>query len=664
MAAFLINTAEPMVKMRVVTVRDDSERTLKTLQNIGVLDVKESEELNPVDKTAIDKAHREVNELTSYITKILSYLPEREKVTLDEEIEVIYTQPFGEITDEVKRLYNKTSRLQERIQEITEKLIHLNDISTYLEPIVENYNLSIKDLNYSGKRLISRIIVIQTDSADYLRDSLAELITENVVVKAGNETVIHAIADTKQTEKILSIISSMGGKILDIPSDDISVNEFLDKAALETTEYQQEKEKLAGELISQIDIDLKRLVLLREALTAENERLSVLEKASEAKYITVIEGWIPKNVVDETLIEIKEKVPYVFVDTREPETSEEPPTKYRNPSGFKPFQIIVNLFATPKYREWDPTPVITYSFAFFFGLMVCDVLYAIGLILLTRFLLKKFADNPESETYRQFQRLLYTCAGVALIGGLLTGQYFGNIYELFGIANLALVISVQEALQDPLTFIIIALIIGFVHINIGHIIALVKAVKDRDKGQILSKLGLAFLQLGIPGILHGILKVDIPGFTTGTYAILSYFMYAGIVIILVSSIMINKGLGAILWLFDITGLLGDVMSYARLAGVGLATFYLAFTFNLMAQLFNDMLGSAGVIGSIFGFILAVIVIVFGHTINLVLTAITGFMHSLRLCFVEFLFKFYEGGGMEYSPFRLRKRKTIPIIVKS
>jgi len=141
-------------------------------------------------------------------------------------------------------------------------------------------------------------------------------------------------------------------------------------------------------------------------------------------------------------------------------------------------------------------------------------------------------------------------------------------------------------------------------------------------------------------------------------------MYAGIVMILVSSIMINKGLGAILWLFDITGLLGDVMSYARLAGVGLATFYLAFTFNLMADLFNDMLGGTGVIGAIFGFILAVVVIVFGHTINLVLTAITGFMHSLRLCFVEFLFKFYEGGGTEYSPFRFRKRKTIPIIVKS
>src|SRR4030042_2028577 len=661
MAPFLINTAEPMVKMRIVTVRDDSERTLKALQNIGVLDVEESEELNPVDRTAIEQAHREVNELTSYVTKVLSYLPERDTVTLDEDVEVIYTQHFGEITDEVKRIYTKTSRLQERIQEISEKLLYLNEISAYLVPLVENNDLSTRDLNYSGKHLISRIIIIPTESADYLRNSLAELITENIVVTAGNDTVIHAVADTKQTEKIQSLISASGGRILDIPSDDISVKEFLDKCAREKAEYEQEKEKLTEELISQIDTDLKRLVLLREALTAENERLSVLEKASEAKYITLIEGWLPKNTVENTSVEIKEKIPYVFIDTREPQAGEEPPTKYKNPGGFKPFQIIVNLFATPRYREWDPTPVVTYSFAFFFGLMICDVLYALGLMLLGKFLLSKFVDDPSSEVFKQFQHLLYICGGVALVGGLLTGQYFGNMYEFIGIENLALVKSVQEALQDPVKFIGIALGIGFIHVNTGHIIAFVKAVKERNKGIIIGKIGLGMIQLGIPTILNSLMGLDIPGFTPAFYTILSYVLIAGIVLVVISSIMVSGGLGAILWLFDITGLLGDIMSYARLAGVGLATYYLAFTFNLMGDLFMDMLDSG--IAAVLGIILAVIIVVFGHVINLVLTAITGFMHSLRLCFVEFLFKFYEGGGTEYNPFRLRKRTTVPVLMK-
>lgn len=658
MASLLINTADPMVKMRIVTVRDDSERTLKTLQNIGVLDVEESEELSPADRTAIDKAHREVNELTSHVTKILSYLPEKDAVTIDEDIEVIYTQSFSEITDEVKQIYNKTSRLQERIQQISENLLYLNEISRYLKPLANNMSLSLRDLNYTGKHLISRIIVIPNETSDYLRNSLTDCITENIVLTEGNETFVHAVADARHTEKIQSLVSGSGGRILDIPFDDISVKDYLDKSSQEIAACDQEKTKLTEELIGQIDTDLKRLVLLREALTAENERLSVLEKAGEAKYITVIEGWVPKNNVDDALVEIKEKIPYVFVDSREPDLEEEPPTKYRNPAGFKPFQIIINLFATPKYREWDPTPVITYSFAFFFGLMVCDVLYAIGIFLLAKFLLNKFVDDPTSDSVKQFKRLLYTCCGVSLVGGLMTGQYFADILKFVNVDNIALVKPVQEALQDPVTFIIIALGIGFIHINIGHILAFIKGIKERDKGTITSKIGIFLIQLGIPSILNAIMGVDIPGFTPVIYSILTYVMLAGIVVVVLGNIITSGGLGSILWLFDVTGILGDVMSYTRLAGVGLATFYLASTFNLMADIFVDMMGDG--IGMVFGVILAVIIVVFGHVINLVLTAISGFMHSLRLCFVEFLFKFYEGGGTEYSPFKLRKRSVVPI----
>jgi V/A-type H+-transporting ATPase subunit I len=293
--------------------------------------------------------------------------------------------------------------------------------------------------------------------------------------------------------------------------------------------------------------------------------------------------------------------------------------------------------------------------------MICDVLYAIGLMLLGRFLLKKFVDDPTTENFKMFQRLLYISGGVAIVGGLLTGQYFGNIFDFVGLTNLALVQGVKEVLQDPISFIGIALAIGFIHVNIGHILAFAKAIKQRDKGTMIGKVGLCLLQFGVPTILNSMMGMDIPGFTPEIYSILTYFMLAGIVLIVISSLIVSGGLGAIMWLFDITGILGDVMSYARLAGVGLATYYLAFTFNEMANIFIEMMGGGFAI--IFGIILAVVIVVFGHIINLVLTAITGFMHSLRLCFVEFLFKFYEGGGTEYSPFKLRKRAVVPLTTK-
>lgn len=652
-----------MTRLKVVTVKDDTEKTLKLLQKTGVLHAEESSELQPVDRTALEQEHREISELYNHITKILSHLHRNDSVTLEEDVEVIYTRPFSEIRDEIKTIYNRTNRLQEKIEAVDIEYTVLKNLNKYLRPLVTGEEVNIKELNYTGKYLISRVVVVSNEAFQDLRTSLKDNITENVVAKVENETVLHLVAHARYREKIESAVQNSSGMVLNIPGEDTALSNFLDNSSKKMGKLDEEKNKLIEELDHVIGDDLKKLVLLREALEAENDKLTILEKAAEAKYVNLIEGWIPDNTVEATTSQIKETIDYAFIDTRKPEPGEEPPTKYRNPAGFKPFQIIVNMFSTPKYRQWDPTPVVTYSFAFFFGLMVCDVLYAIGLFLLAKFALKKFADDPESATFKQFQRLLYTCAGVAFIGGLLTGQYFGDIYTLFGIGNLALAPGVQEALQDPLDFIIIALLIGFVHINISHIIALVQAIKQKDKFTIIGKIGLFMLELGIPGILHSILKADIPGFTPQIYSIFSWVMMAGIVLIFVSSILINKGLGAILWIFDITNLLGDVMSYARLAGVGLATFYLAYTFNLMTTIFRDLLGGSPV-GLILGIILSIIIIILGHTINLVLTAITGFMHSLRLCFVEFLFKFYEGGGTEYQPFKFKKRNKITLSIKS
>ena len=662
MIPIVLNNAEPMVKVRVMTVKDYSEKTLKTLHRIGVLHIEEAQELKPVDKTAIELEHSEVNKLLTFVDNVLGYIPQAKQVTLEEDVEVIYTKPFSEIGSEVRLLHSKINQLHERIVKLNDEVQQLAELRKYLEPIAGQADLKLRDLNFSGGYLFSRVFVLPNEAYEGSQGELKKCLFENAVATVDNETVLHAVAEVKDQKAIETLIADGSGKILQIPDEDLALKDFLEVTSDKVRILEGDLAKLHEELQSKAGDDLNRLALLREALSAENERLSVLEKASEAKYVTLIEGWIPENNAESAISEVRESIDYVFIDTRKPEKSEEPPTKLNNPSGLRPFQAIVKLFATPKYREWDPTPIVAYSFALFFGLMVCDVIYALGIILLGRFLLNKFVDDPHTDNFKLFQKLIYICGGVALVGGLLTGQYLGDIYIFFGLDNLALVQGVKEALQDPVSFIIIALGIGFVHVNIGHIIAFIRGIKDRNKGLVLNKVGLFILQLGVPSVLNSLLSVEIPGFTPQIYSILLYCMFGGIVLIVVSSIIQSGGLGAILWLFDITGLLGDVMSYARLAGVGLATFYLASTFNMMAGLFGEMIpGTAGVI---IGGIIGVIIIIFGHTVNMVLTAITGFMHSLRLCFVEFLFKFYEGGGREYSPFKLKKRATVPLAIRT
>jgi len=662
MIPLFLSNPESMLKVRVITVKDASEKTLKTLHRIGVLHIEESKELKPIDKAAIEHEQREVSELLSFVDNVLGYIPQKEQVSLEEDVEVIYTKPFKEIGDEVRLLYNKINKLYERIVKLGEEAKQLIELKRYLEPIARQTALTLRDLKFSGDYLFSKVFVLSSEAYETLCDKLAGYLFENVVATVENETVFHAVAKVRDQMIIECLVTDAGGKIVQIPDEDLTLKGFLEIINSRIDSLEEEMTRLREELQSRAREDLNRITLLREALSAENERLSVLEKGAEAKYVTLIEGWIPENDTETAISEVRESIDYVFIDTRKPEQLEEPPSKLRNFRVTKPFQTIVNLFATPKYREWDPTPIISYSFAFFFGLMVGDVIYALGIILLSKFLLGKFVDDPQSDGFKLFQRLIYTCGSVALVVGLLSGTYLGNIYEFFGIKSLALVAGVQKTLQDPILFIMVALGIGFVHVNIGHLLALIRGVRERQKGVIINKIGLFLLQLGIPSILHSLLHVNIPLFTEQLYSILMYVMGMGLIVILTGNIIQSGGLGVITGVFDLTGILGDIMSYARLAGVGLATLYLALAFNTLAELLSNMI--PGIAGAIIGGILGIGILILGHMLNMVLSVITGFVHSLRLCFVEFLFKFYEGGGREYSPFILKKRISAPILTES
>ncbi len=662
MTPLILNSPESMVKVRVITLKDYSEPTFKTLHKLGVLHIEESRELKPVDKAAVESQHKEASELLTFVGNMLSYITEKQQVLPGEDAEVIYTKPFGEIGREVRSLYTRFAELHEKTVKIDKEIEQLAEPKKYLGAFSQQHDLRLRDLRFSGDYLFSTVFVLSTEAYETLHNQLNKYLLGGIIGTVENETVLYAISKVENREAIESLITNAGGKILLIPDDNLTLREFLEKTEDKLHRLEEKLAKLYEELQTKAGQELKSITLFRLALIAENQRLSVLAKACEAKYVTLIEGWIPENNIESAIFDLKENIDYVFIDTRKPEPSEEPPTKLKNPTGLKPFQIVVSLFGDPRYREWDPTPIIAYSFALFFGLMVADVVYAVGLILVSRFLLVRFLGG--SEEVKLFQRLIYTCGGVALAMGLLTGNYLGDIYLFFGFENLALVAGVQQALQNPLTFVMLALMIGFIHVNIAHLIALIKGVKERNQGIILGKIGLFSLQFGIPFILHTMMRIDIPLFPPQLYAISPYVMGAGVVLVVVGSLKQSGGIGAILWLFDVTGLLGDIMSYSRIAGVGLATFYLASAFNMLAGLFRGFTLIPGIAGVVGGVILAIIILLIGHLINLLLSLITGFVHSLRLCFVEFLIKFYEGGGVRYSPFRLRKRPSVLVGAKS
>ena len=102
--------------------------------------------------------------------------------------------------------------------------------------------------------------------------------------------------------------------------------------------------------------------------------------------------------------------------------------------------------------------------------------------------------------------------------------------------------------------------------------------------------------------------------------------------------------------FDITGYVGDWLSYARLLALGLATAGMALAFNVVSQLIPDMIPLVGIV------LLPILLIVL-HAVNLGLQALGAAVHSLRLQYVEFFNRFYEGGGHEFAPFKMKRKYT-------
>lgn len=661
MIPLIVNTPDPMVKVRVMTPKDYSTETLKTLHSAGVLHVEESEELKPVDKETIERERRKVNELLTNINDVLAYLPKGERVSLGEDVELIYAKPLGEIDGEVRALCTKLGKMHQIAAKLNENIKELAELGKCLRPLERQADFKLIDLSFSGGYLFSRVFVFPNELFEASYSKLGDYLLENTVVTTEDQTILYAIARVEDREAIESSVKDGGGRILQIPEKDLTLREFLQAADSNIHRFQEELAKLQTEIENKTKENSKTLILFREALSAETERLAVLAKACEAKYVTLIEGWIPEAGAEDTVSAIKDKVDYVFIDTKKPQEIEEPPTKFRNSRALRPFQVVVKLFGVPKYREWDPTPIISYSFPFFFGLMMNDVAYSAILLLFANRGLRKFVDDPETEGFKLFQRMLYISGGTGLVFGLLTGSYFGNFFQLFRIESLALSGWIESLLGNPIQFIILSIYIGLIHVNIAHVLTLIKGAKARSKGTVVSKIGLFTLEIGaIPWIVHKLLHADIPILPEQAYPILLYVAAGGLILIIVSYLRMNGVLlGGIFSLSEVTGILGDVMSYCRLAGVGLATYYLAYAFNLMSTILPGLMPAT--IQVVAGPLLAAIILIFGHIINAALSGISCFVHSLRLCFVEFLLKFYEGGGDEYSPFRL---KTRPVFVKA
>jgi V/A-type H+-transporting ATPase subunit I len=218
-------------------------------------------------------------------------------------------------------------------------------------------------------------------------------------------------------------------------------------------------------------------------------------------------------------------------------------------------------------------------------------------------------------------------SGWAIVFGLFYGEMFGTLGEQLGMHALWFDRASPENVAGLL---LMTIAVGAVHITLGLLLGVWESLRDRNRGHFLERSGMLVGLIGLFFIV-GILAKALP----------AGLMTPAIVGLILGIVLIGASLG---WLgilmgpIEFIGLIGNILSYLRIAAIGLASVYLA-------KVANDL---AGIVGNIFvGIILAVLI----HALNLVLGAFSPTIHSLRLHYVEFFRKFYEGGGKPYQPYR-------------
>ena len=347
-------------------------------------------------------------------------------------------------------------------------------------------------------------------------------------------------------------------------------------------------------------------------------------------------GWIPKKY----LKRMKEIIKNAYGDRVVVEElnagakdMEKAPTFYDNPRWIKPFEFVMQLVTPPSYREIDPSPILAIFFPIFFGLMVGDIGYGLVILAFALILKNKF---KAIQFVRNLADILIISSVPTIIFGFLFGEFFGDFGEIMGWIHPVHFLGVTwNRLEAIIPMLIFAIALGVIHIFLGLIVGIVNEVTRKNKKHVSEKVGMLLALSGLIAII-----------ALGLEMVPAWTLYPTIIMGIAALVLIIYGAGA-MGPMEIMSSVGNILSYARLMAIGLASVILAFVANKLG-------------GEIEVLAVGVLVAVLLHALNIVLAMFSPSIHSVRLHLVEFFSKFYTGGGIAYKPFKKEiKRVTEP-----
>jgi V/A-type H+-transporting ATPase subunit I len=633
----------PMTKIQIVGSKEKIEATLRTIQRLGTLQIQDVAErgqapLLPrltLDASALQRRD-EINFLVARLASFAAILPPGIQVPdLSRSYEAASLKTTDELIVEAKHVVDELGPKSQALALQRDELqAEQASLSRYQATLRKVLPLAAEIPRLAGYETIALLIERRSSAVlDLVQQKLGELTGDNFELNARHvddqTTAAIVVFPREQSAQVNALFGRENISPLRLPQElaGASLTETL-------TTMERRLAEIPGD-IARVDDALREfgaswgssVTLLRAALSDRLGQMEVIGRVGATRYAFVLVGWIARR--DAARLEgtlAQEVGPEVLVNEVRTSRDEmrQAPVTLANPPPVRPFEFLVALIALPRYGALDPTPLVAFFMPIFFGLILGDIAYGLLLLLLAGLVLR-FSHR---SVYRSFGQVLLLCGFWSVLFGIIFGEFLGALgHQLFGLKPL----WIERSGATLISLFVFAVALGALHVLLGFVLGIWEALRARKRKELSERSG-KFIALIAVFWLVAIVAGTLPrGLIT-----------PGVVALIVGIALLSAPigwLGGILGPIEALGLVSNVLSYLRLAAIGLSSFYLA-------EIANQLYGAATniAVGAIVAGLL--------HALNLAIGIVSATIQSLRLHYVEFFTKFYESGGEPFRPFKL------------
>lgn len=631
-----------MKKIRVYALKSILSDVIKSLHELGLVEIRrfkarELEQGRPL--AFFDDVSEQLVKLRSTVShmdkEVVKSTAAAEMGVSGNEAILESKKIDAEVGEGLRRLSGELSTLTEDISKITQQIQAVEKLEAF------------KGLNFSmlsSKSIAFSVGEIPVSKLPALKSKLGTVLRHYNILAPGHEGKTKAIVlvlygrDSPSPE---GVFGELGFSSIQLPEDMTAPAGTLSRLRMTLKEKERRLATLKFERKSLSEKHAKEVLGVIGVLDIEAERAEISSRFAFSKSASVIEGWLKESDFGEFKKTIEKFGDSALLEEIPISEKEQPPIILENPKYEHPFEFITKSFSIPNYFEFDPTFVYFIGLPIIYGMIVGDVIYGIFSLIIALGFMKIFS---KSDIMKSVAGIWYISAFPTIFFGIIFDEWAGmthaqwfEVLSRWGlpIATSPLYTAALHRLHDFSLLLGITLIVGLIHVGIGFLLGAISLWKHHRKHAIAK---LAWLGAEIGGAF---------AIVVGFFGLLPPVLMMPSLVLAVISVIVLVYIEGAVGALELPGLVGNVLSYARIAAVGVAGV-------VLAEIINGFFMPVPEAGLMVIVLLPLLVAL--HFVNTFIAMFESLIQVGRLNIIEFRSKFLEGGGVLFSPFALKKKR--------